>query len=134
MYRLETMHWTNRVNGPIVRVMNNQAERAARFRALHERDEPFLIPNPYDAGSARLLAHLGFEALATTSLGAANVLGRRRARAEDILDNLRAICAATPLPVNADLENGFADTPEEAARFVARAAECGAVGASIEDS
>jgi 2-methylisocitrate lyase-like PEP mutase family enzyme len=106
---------------------------ADRFRALHERPEPLLLPNPWDAGTARLLASLGFEALATTSLGVANTLGRRRASRQEILDNCREIASATPLPVNADLENGFADDPAEAAAMVADAAEAGVAGASIED-
>jgi 2-methylisocitrate lyase-like PEP mutase family enzyme len=109
------------------------ADGAARFRALHERPEPFLLPNPWDAGTARLLAGLGFEALATTSLGVALTMGRFRADRQDILDNCRAISSATPLPVNADLENGYADDPAEAAKMVAAAYEHGAVGASIED-
>ncbi|MGW5718949.1 isocitrate lyase/PEP mutase family protein [Amycolatopsis sp. NPDC003865] len=103
------------------------------FRALHERPEPFLLPNPWDAGTARLLAHLGFPALATTSLGVANVVGRHRATRAEILANVREIAEATPLPVNADLENGFADDPAEAAKTIAAAADAGAVGASIED-
>ena len=103
------------------------------FRALHERPEPFLLPNPWDAGTARLLAHLGFPALATTSLGVANVVGRTRATRAEILANVREIAGATPLPVNADLENGFADDPAEAAQMIAEAADAGAVGASIED-
>jgi 2-methylisocitrate lyase-like PEP mutase family enzyme len=114
--------------------MNDRVTRLAKFRALHERPEPFLIPNPWDPGSARLLAHLGFEALATTSLGVANTIGKKRASADEILENVRVICAATDLPVNADLENGWADEPREAAAIVARAAECGAVGASLEDA
>ncbi|MEV4176522.1 isocitrate lyase/phosphoenolpyruvate mutase family protein [Nonomuraea sp. NPDC049709] len=114
--------------------MTDQTERAARFRALHERPEPFLLPNPWDAGTARLLAGLGFEALATTSLGVANTLGRHRAARQDILDNCRAISEATPLPVNADLENGYADDPAEAAKMIADACASGAVGASVEDA
>jgi 2-methylisocitrate lyase-like PEP mutase family enzyme len=112
--------------------MGTQSERAAAFRALHERPGAFVIPNPWDPGSARLLASLGFEALATTSLGVASALGRAVGR-DDVLDNCRAIAAATDLPVNADLENGFADDPRAAAETVRRAAEAGAVGASIED-
>jgi 2-methylisocitrate lyase-like PEP mutase family enzyme len=108
--------------------------RADTFRALHARPEPLLLPNPWDAGSARLLAHLGFEALATTSLGVANMYGRKRATREEILENVRAISAATPLPVTADLENCYAHSPAEAAGLLARAYECGAVGASIEDA
>jgi 2-methylisocitrate lyase-like PEP mutase family enzyme len=114
--------------------MNQQADKAAAFRGLHERPQPFLLPNPWDAGTARLLANLGFEALATTSLGVANTLGRARADASDILSNCRAIAAATPLPVSVDLENCFADEPAEAAELIAKACECGAVGASIEDA
>lgn len=106
---------------------------ADRFRALHERPEPFLLPNPWDAGTARLLAHLGFPALATTSLGVANVVGRTRATRAEILANCREIVEATPLPVNADLENGFADDPAEAAKMIDAAADAGVVGASIED-
>jgi len=112
---------------------DDQTNRATAFQALHARAEPLLLPNPWDAGSARLLATLGFEALATTSLGAACVLGRTRATADEILDNLRAIVEATDLPVNADLENGYADAPDAAARMIAQACEAGAVGASIED-
>jgi 2-methylisocitrate lyase-like PEP mutase family enzyme len=115
-------------------VMNDRNDRASLFRALHERPEPLLLPNPWDPGTARLLARLGFEALATTSLGVANRLGKRRASAQEILDDLRAICAATPLPVNADLENGYADDPAEAAKMIAEASECGAAGGSIEDA
>lgn len=113
--------------------MTDQATKAARFRALHERPEPLLIPNPWDAGTARLLAGLGFEALATTSLGVANMVGSTRASRQDILDNCRAINDATPLPVTADLENGFADDPAGAAQMIEMAYESGAVGASIED-
>jgi len=114
--------------------MIDQRTKAARFRALHEQERPFLMPNPWDAGTARLLARLGFEALGTTSLGVANALGKKRTDANDILQNLRAIVEATSLPVSADLENGFADDPAEAARMVGLACECGAVGASIEDA
>jgi 2-methylisocitrate lyase-like PEP mutase family enzyme len=111
----------------------DQANRAARFRALHERTEPLLLPNPWDAGTAKMLAGLGFEALATTSLGVAIVQGRVRATRQEILDNCREVNDATPLPVNADLENGFAHEPAEAAKMIEAAAEHGAVGASIED-
>jgi len=115
--------------------MPSQADKAAAFRALHERAGAFIIPNPWDAGSARLLAALGFEALATTSLGLANMLGRPDAavsRAE-VIENCKAIVEATPLPVNVDLENCFAHQPEEAAEAVRLAAEAGAAGGSIED-
>jgi 2-methylisocitrate lyase-like PEP mutase family enzyme len=115
--------------------MPTQVEKARAFRALHERPGAFIIPNPWDVGTARLLASFGFEALATTSLGLANMLGRpdsRVTRAE-VIANCREIAAATDLPVNADLENCFADTPEAAAETIRLAAEAGAVGGSIED-
>src|SRR6185295_18221297 len=112
--------------------MPTQAEKAARFRALHQQPGAFVIPNPWDPGTARILASLGFEALATTSLGVANMLGRKVTRA-DVLDNCRAIDQATDLPVNADLENCFADEPKAAATMIRDAAEAGMVGASIED-
>jgi 2-methylisocitrate lyase-like PEP mutase family enzyme len=114
-------------------VTTDQATRAARFRALHELEEPLLLPNPWDAGTARLLAGLGFEALATTSLGVANTFGRAHATEQEILDNCRDINDATELPVNADLENGFAHDPAGAAKMIEIAAGYGAVGASIED-
>ncbi len=116
--------------------MRSQAEKAAAFRALHERPGAFIIPNPWDAGTARLLAALGFEALATTSLGLANMLGRADSavsRAE-VIANCRSIAEATDLPVNVDLENCFADAPAAAAEAIGLAAEAGAVGGSIEDS
>lgn len=116
--------------------MHSQAEKAAAFRALHERPGAFIIPNPWDSGTAKLLAALGFEALATTSLGLANMLGRADSavsRAE-VIANCRAIAEATDLPVNVDLENCFADDPATAAEAIGLAAEAGAVGGSIEDS
>jgi 2-methylisocitrate lyase-like PEP mutase family enzyme len=113
--------------------MSEQMEKAKTFQALHAREGAFLIPNPWDAGTARLLQHLGFEALATTSLGVANMLGQRYVTAEQTLENLRAISTASNLPVNVDLENGFADAPDAAAKMITRAAEYGAVGGSIED-
>ncbi len=113
--------------------MSDQARKAAAFRALHERPGAFLLPNPWDAGTTRLLEGLGFEALATTSYGLANMLGRRQASPQDMLDNLRLICSETALPVNADLEDGFALEPAEAAKAITLAADCGAVGGSIED-
>jgi 2-methylisocitrate lyase-like PEP mutase family enzyme len=118
--------------------MKTAAEKAARFRALHERPGAFIIPNPWDAGTARLLASLGFEALATTSLGLANSLGRvdgtnAVSRAE-VIENCRVIAAATDLPVNADLENGYADEPRAAAEMIRLAAEAGISGGSIEDA
>ena len=111
-----------------------QAGKAAAFRELHARSRPFLIPNPWDRGSAMILESMGFEALATTSLGLANVLGVRDMTLQQVLDNCREICEATRLPVNADLENGFADEPREAAKAIRLACEAGAVGGSIEDS
>ena len=114
-----------------------QHDKGAAFRALHE-GETFIIPNPWDAGTARLLASLGFEALATTSLGLANSLGRvdgtnSVSRAE-VIENCRVIAAATDLPVNADLENGYADEPRAAAEMIRLAAEAGISGGSIEDA
>jgi 2-methylisocitrate lyase-like PEP mutase family enzyme len=115
--------------------MRTQAEKGAAFRALHERPGCFIIPNPWDAGTARLLAALGFEALATTSLGVANSLGRPDARVtcSEVIANAGAIAAATDLPVNADLENGFAHEPAAAAEAIRLAAEAGLAGGSIED-
>ncbi|HEX7298990.1 MAG TPA: isocitrate lyase/phosphoenolpyruvate mutase family protein [Solirubrobacteraceae bacterium] len=111
-----------------------QQEKAAQFRALHE-GEPFVIPNPWDAGSAAVLAALGFRALASTSSGFAFTLGRPdgAATVDEVIEHARVLDAATPLPVSMDLENGYGPAPEDAARAVARAAEAGAVGASIED-
>jgi 2-methylisocitrate lyase-like PEP mutase family enzyme len=114
--------------------MVDQLEKARTFKALHERPRAFAIPNPWDRGTTLLLEHMGFEALATTSLGLANRLGRKRATLQEILDNCREICESTRLPVNADLENGFADEPKTAAVAIRRAYECGAVGGSIEDA
>lgn len=114
--------------------MRTQADKAARFRELHRRPGAFIIPNPWDAGTAKLLAAMGFEALATTSLGLANTLGQSGASLDAIIDNCRVISEATDLPVNADLENCGADDPKTAAKAIARAAEAGVVGGSIEDS
>jgi 2-methylisocitrate lyase-like PEP mutase family enzyme len=118
--------------------MRTQAEKAAAFRALHERPGAFIIPNPWDAGTAKLLASLGFEALATTSLGLSNSLGRPDGAGvvsrEEVLDNCRLIAAATDLPVNADLENGYAHEPRAAAEIIRLASEAGIVGGSIEDA
>jgi 2-methylisocitrate lyase-like PEP mutase family enzyme len=112
-----------------------QAEKANKFRALHDRDEAFIIPNPWDPGSARLLAALGFEALATTSSGYANSIGRPDGEVslEEKIAHCRALCASTDLPVSADLEKCFADSPEGAAETIRLAAEAGVVGGSIED-
>src|SRR5437868_5341664 len=117
--------------------MVTQAEKGHLFRELHQRPGILILPKPWDAGTARLLASLGFVALATTSLGMASALGRvdgegSVSRAE-LLENCRIIAEATDLPVNADLENGYADDPQEAATILRDAAEMGVVGGSIED-
>lgn len=116
--------------------MDAQTLRAQAFKALHERAGAFVIPNPWDAGSAKMLASLGFEALATTSAGYAfsNARPDGGLSLDDTLANVRAIVAATDLPVAVDLENGFADDPDECAQSILRAAEAGAVGGSIEDA
>ena len=118
--------------------MKTPAEKAAAFRALHERPGAFMIPNPWDAGTARLLASLGFEALATTSLGLANSLGRvdgtNGVSRAQVIENCRVIAAATDLPVNADLENGYAHEPRAAAEIIRLAAGAGISGGSIEDA
>ena len=114
--------------------MRTQLEKAEAFRALHARPGAFIIPNPWDAGTAKLLAAMGFEALATTSLGLANTLGSATVSLDAIIANCRMIADATDLPVNADLENCGADDPKTAAKAIARAAEAGCVGGSIEDS
>jgi 2-methylisocitrate lyase-like PEP mutase family enzyme len=114
--------------------MRTQMDKAKLFRALHERPGAFIIPNPWDAGTAKLLAGLGFEALATTSLGLANTLGSATVSRDAIIENCRIIAGATDLPVSADLENCGADEPKAAAEAIRLAAEAGAVGGSIEDS
>jgi 2-methylisocitrate lyase-like PEP mutase family enzyme len=110
------------------------SETTDAFRALHA-GEPFIIPNPWDAGSAKVLAALGFKALATTSSGFAFTLGRRDGdvRLEEVIAHTRALVAATPLPVSVDMENGYGPAPEDAARAVAAARQVGAAGGSIED-
>ena len=115
--------------------MATQAERAEKFKALHAREGAFIMPNPWDEGSARLLAALGFEALATTSAGYAFSIGRLDGMVTlaPMIAHCRALCAATDLPVSADLENCFADDPDEAANTILLAAEAGVVGGSIED-
>jgi len=117
--------------------MRSQAEKGRLFRELHARPGLLILPNPWDAGTAKLLASLGFEALATTSLGMSNALGRPDgenvvSRAE-LIENCRIIAEATDLPVNADLENGYADDPKEAATILRDACAVGIVGGSIED-
>jgi 2-methylisocitrate lyase-like PEP mutase family enzyme len=114
----------------------SQSQKADRFRALHRGTGAFVIPNPWDAGSARILAGLGFEALATSSGAFAGTLGRRdgQVRREEALTHAHAVVAAVDLPVSADLENGFGDAPSFAAETVQLAAETGLVGCSIEDA
>ena len=118
--------------------MNDQATRAETFRQLHARPGIFAIPNPWDAGSARILTLLGFEALATTSAGFAFSLGKPDAEGaigrDETLENARAIVDATDLPVSADLENGFGDEPAACAETIVRASATGLVGGSIEDA
>jgi 2-methylisocitrate lyase-like PEP mutase family enzyme len=111
-----------------------QAEKAEAFEALH-RGEPFVIPNPWDAGSAKVLEALGFKALATTSSGFAFTLGRLDGGTtlDDVVAHVRALDEASGLPVSVDLENGYGPEPETAANAIARVAEAGAVGGSIED-
>jgi 2-methylisocitrate lyase-like PEP mutase family enzyme len=116
--------------------MRTIAEKSARFVELHAGKRCFLIPNPFDTGSARLLESLGFEALATTSAGFAFTRGKPDmgiTREEKML-HLRELCAATSLPVNADLQDGFGARPEDAAETIRLAAQAGAVGGSIEDA
>ena len=112
-----------------------QAERAERFHALHRGAEPFILANAFDAGSARILAGLGFAALATTSGGFAGTLGRcdGEVTRDEALDHAREVADAVDLPVSGDLENGFDHEPEAVARTVTLAAESGLVGCSIED-
>jgi 2-methylisocitrate lyase-like PEP mutase family enzyme len=111
-----------------------QAEKGERFRSLHA-GEPFLIPNPWDAGSAKVLEGLGFVALASSSSALAFTLGRADGEAtlDEVAEHVRAVDAATGLPLSVDLENGYGPAPEDAARAIVRAAEAGAVGGSIED-
>jgi 2-methylisocitrate lyase-like PEP mutase family enzyme len=114
----------------------SQNDKATRFRALHQGPGAFVIPNPWDAGSARILAGLGFQALATSSGASAGVLGKRDGKVtrEEAMAHARAIVAATELPVSADLEKGFGDAPEAAAETIRLAAQAGLVGGSIEDA
>src|SRR5258708_5880290 len=116
--------------------MLTQAEKGRTFRALHERDSAFIIPNPWDIGTARLLARLGFEALATTSAGYAFSVGQRdnTIKREEMMAHVSAIVAATDLPVSADLENGFGDAPDVVAETIRLAAATGLAGGSIEDA
>src|SRR6266498_692511 len=114
----------------------DQNAKAARFRALHDGPGAFVIPNPWDVGSARILAGLGFQALATSSAASASALGRRDGglTRDEALEHARLIVDATDLPVSADLEKGFGDAPEVVAETVRLAAQAGLVGCTIEDS
>lgn len=116
--------------------MITQAEKGHIFRALHQRAGAFLIPNPWDIGTARLLAHLGFEALATTSAGFAFSMGQQdnTTDRQQMMEHVSAIAAATELPVSADLENGFGDAPAVVAKTIRLAVAAGLVGCSIEDA
>src|SRR5262249_270129 len=111
-------------------------EKGRAFRALHEREGAFIMPNPWDVGTARLLAHLGFEALATTSMGYAFSMGRQdnTIGRDETMAYAFAMVSATNLPGSADLENGFGDEPEVAAGTIRLAAAAGVVGGSIEDA
>jgi 2-methylisocitrate lyase-like PEP mutase family enzyme len=116
--------------------MKDQERKGNAFRELHQRDGAFIIPNPWDIGTARLLAHLGFEALATTSAGYAFSVGKQdnTISRDEMMAHVTAIAIATDLPVSADLENGFGDSPEIVAETIRIAAAAGLVGGSIEDS
>ena len=116
--------------------MPTQADKGRLFRELHERKDAFIIPNPWDAGTARMLAHLGFEALATTSAGFAFSQGQQdnAVDRQKVLEHIATIVSASNLPVSADLENGFGDSPEIVAETIRLAAAAGAVGGSIEDA
>ena len=120
----------------MIRPMLTQAEKGWAFLRLHERDSAFIIPNPRDVGTARLLAYLGFEALATTSMGYAFSAGQRDNTIDRhrMMEHVSAIASATNLPVSADLENGFGDAPEIVAETIRLAAAAGVVGGSIEDA
>ena len=111
------------------------AEKRATFRKMHESG-CFVLPNPWDAGSAKALQHLGFKAIASTSAGFAWSIGKadNRVTLDDVCDHLTALCAAVDIPVNADFEGGFAHKPEKVAANVARAVKTGVAGLSIEDS
>jgi 2-methylisocitrate lyase-like PEP mutase family enzyme len=115
--------------------MKTQAEKGKIFRELHERDHAFIIPNPWDVGTARMLEKLGFEALATTSAGYAFSAGKQDGAVtrDEMIAHVRDLAAATDLPVSADLENGYGDSPEATAETIGLAAEAGCAGGSIED-
>lgn len=116
--------------------MLTQDEKGRAFRALHERDSAFIIPNPWDVGTARLLACLGFEALATTSMGYAFSAGQRdnTVDRQEMMEHVSALASSTDLPVSADLENGYGDAPEIVEETIRLAAAAGVVGGSIEDA
>lgn len=115
--------------------MTNQNEKAQAFKNLHENNETFILPNPWDAGSACLLQALEFRALATTSAGFAQSLGRLDGQIsiDEKVEHCRVLCSVTDIPITADFENGFADLPEKAASNLVKVAEAGVVGGSIED-
>ena len=115
---------------------DDQPDRGEAFRDLHVRGRPFVLPNAYDVGSARMLAGLGAQAVATTSAGFAFTLGRRdgaRVTRDQMLDHAEDMVRAVAVPVSADLENGYADDPDGVAETVELAAEVGLVGCTIED-
>src|SRR5262245_55709139 len=118
--------------------MASQREKAAAFKALHEEPGAFVIPNPWDEGTAKMLARLGYRALATTSAGFAFSIGRPddvgNVSRDEALGHVRKIVEATDLPVSADLQNGFGDAPESCAETIGLAAQAGLVGGSIEDT
>src|SRR5262249_35488676 len=132
MVRWESRQWFHKEN----EIMATQAEKGKAFRTLHERKSAFIIPNPWDAGTARMLEHLGFEALATTSMGFALSIGKQdnAAGRDAVMAHATALTSVTNVPVSADLENGFGDAPETVAETIRLAAEAGLVGGSIEDS
>jgi len=112
----------------------NRADKTQHFHSLHRTDKPLLMPNPWDAGTTAILESLGFAALATTSLGASVAAGRKRASLAELLTNLGIVCQSTTLAVNADLENGYVDSPDELYKTIDCAYELGATGFSIEDT
>jgi len=116
--------------------MRTHAEKSTHFRELHQRSGTFIIPNPWDIGSARILAHFGFEALATTSVGYAFSVGKRDhgVTRDEMIAHGASLVDATDLPVSADLENGFGDDPDTVAATIRMAAAAGLAGGSIEDS
>jgi 2-methylisocitrate lyase-like PEP mutase family enzyme len=120
--------------GSLSAVASKQHDQGVAFRALHE-GPPFVIPNPWDLGSARVLEALGFQALATTSSGFAFTLGRLDGSStlDEVVEHTRSLVSATSIPVSVDLENGYGPEPEQAAAAIVHAAEAGAVGGSIED-